>query len=78
MQQLLQQLLVETAHAANECFPGKPLRIWYIKLGEHSWKCIIFNTASKIRLAEGPKRATGKAAILAMKNQLKAEIRKTY
>jgi len=77
LQQLLEQLLVETAYAANQRFPGKPLRIWYVKLGVFSWKCIVFNTASKVRLAEGPIRANGKGAILALKNQLRSAARKS-
>jgi hypothetical protein len=73
----LQQLLVDTAFAARQRFPGKPLRVWYVMLNRRAWRGIIINTANKVKLAEGPIRATRKAALVAVKNQLEAAVRKT-
>lgn len=66
----MQQLLIDIAFAARQSFPGKPLRVWYVMLGPTAWKTIIINTASKVKLAEGPIRLTPKASLLAIKKQL--------
>jgi len=73
----MKQLLVDTAFAARQRFPGKPIRVWYVMLGKRAWRAIIINTASKVKLNEGPIRATAKASLAAMKNQLEAAVRKT-
>lgn len=72
----MQKLLVDTAFAAKQRFPGKPIRVWYAMLGPRAWKTIIINTASKVVLDDGPVRATRKSSLTAMKNQLEAAARK--
>lgn len=73
----MQQLLLDTAFAASQRFPGKPIRVWYIMLGKRAWKAIIINKDNKFRMAEGPIRATHKSCLVALKNQLEAAARKT-
>lgn len=66
------QLLIDTAYAARQSYPGKPIRVWYVMLTKRAWKAFIINTANKVKLAEGPIRATRKASVVALKNQLDA------
>jgi hypothetical protein len=73
----MQQLLVDTAFAAGQRFPGKRIRVWYVMLGKRTWRGIIINSNKKTVLAEGPNRATPKSALVAIKNQLEAAVRKT-
>jgi len=77
MEQKLQQLLTDTASAAEKLFRGLPIRIWYIKLGNRAWKCIIINTDNKIKLAEGPIRTTAEASLTTVKNQLESIVGRT-
>lgn len=70
------QLLSDTASAAERLFKGLPIRVWYIKLGERSWKSIIINTNNKIKLATGPKRATAEASLTAIKAQMESLVGK--
>ena len=73
----MQQLLTDTTFAARKRFPGRPIRVWYVMINKRAWRAIIINTASKVKLAEGPVRASCKAALLACKNQLEAALLKT-
>ena len=71
----MQQQLVDTAFAARQRFPGKPLRVWYVMLGPGTWRVVIINTATKARLAEGPIRRTRKAALNGLKTTLESAVR---
>jgi len=73
----MQQLLVDTAFAAGQRFPGKRIRVWYVMLGKRTWRAVIINAGSKKVLAEGPNRATAKSSLVALKNQLEEAVRKT-
>ena len=72
MQQLsqLNQLVLEVAVAARQRFPKSPLRVWYVMLGDKSWKVIVINTVNKVKLTEGPIRTTLNGALSACKAQL--------
>ena len=76
MEQKLQQLLTDTASAAEKLFKGLPVRIWFFKLGERAWKCIVINTDNKIKLAEGPIRTTPEASLNIVRNQLESIVGK--
>jgi hypothetical protein len=73
----LRQLLVQTAQTAQKRFKGKEMRVWYVMLGENHWKAFIINSVNKIKLAEGPVRATPEDSLTALKNLMQAAIRKT-
>jgi hypothetical protein len=77
MEQNLQQLLIDTASAAEKLFRGLPIRVWYIKLSERAWKCIVINTNNKIKLAEGPIRTTPEGSLSVVKAQLESIVGKT-
>ena len=77
MEQKLQQLITDTASAAEKLFRGLPIRVWYIKLGERAWKCIVINTDNKIKLAEGPIRTTPENALSVVKGQLESIVGKS-
>lgn len=73
----MQQLLIDTASAAEKLFRGLPIRVWYIKLSERAWKCIVINTNNKIKLAEGPIRTTPEGSLSVVKAQLESIVGKT-
>jgi hypothetical protein len=73
----MQQLLVDIAFAARQRFPGKPIRVWYVMLGQSSWRALIIHTTSKLVLAEGPIKSSDKTALSALKSQLETAARKT-
>lgn len=64
------QLVLDVAFAARHRFPKTPMRIWYVMLNEKAWKGIVINTASKMKLAEGPIRATPNGSLSALKAQI--------
>jgi len=72
----LQQLLADTESAAIKFFKGLPIRVWYIKLGEGSWKGIVINTDNKIKLAEGPIKPSPEASLKVLKGQLESIVGK--
>ena len=65
----MEQLLNETIKAALKLFPGLPIRVWYVKVGERSWKAFVINVSNKIVLAKGAVRASPEAAVNAVKIQ---------
>lgn len=72
----MEQLFTDTESAAAKLFKGLPIRVWVVKLGERSWKCIVINTDNKIKLAVGPKRTTAAASLAATKAQLESIVGK--
>jgi hypothetical protein len=73
----MQQLLIDTTNAAEKFFKPLPIRVWYIKVAERAWKCIVINTDNKIMLAKGPLRVTPEASLTAIKNQLESLVGRT-
>jgi hypothetical protein len=73
----MQQLLTDTTSAAEKFFKPLPIRVWYIKVSDRAWKCIVINTDNKIILARGPLRVTPEASLTAVKNQLENMVGKT-
>ena len=66
----IEHLIADTTSAAEKLFKGLPVRIWYIKIADRAWKCIVINTENKITLAKGPPRTTPELSLIAVKNQL--------
>ncbi|MCK9567491.1 hypothetical protein M0R72_00915 [Candidatus Pacearchaeota archaeon] len=72
----MEQLFADTASAAEKLFKGLPIRVWVVKLGERSWKCLIINTDNLIKLSVGPKRTTAVASLVTIKAQLESIVGK--
>lgn len=73
----LDQLLIDVGFAARQKFGKTPFRVWYVMLNEKAWKGIVINTASKIKLAEGPVRSTLNGSLASFKAQLEKSPTKT-
>ena len=69
-------LLRDVLHVARSRFHDKPIRIWYVKLDKRAWRAIVINTVSKVKLAEGPIRATSRGSLTALKSQLAKAVAK--
>jgi len=71
----LQQLLIDIAYAAQQLHKTKPIRVWYVMLGQGSWKGIVLDSSSKIKLAESVIKGTPQAALASLKAKLESEIK---
>jgi hypothetical protein len=67
-------LIKDITDAAAKLFPNTPIRVWYIKLGEESWRCVVFRADNKIKLLNGVIRTSRMAALNIVKTQLESII----